>query len=197
MIASSFFVHATEGSASSSRRHVWERDMDYAKWQIYPERKERPYVLHLAPVERDKVLAVLQDPATPPTKKVRAQILLALDANSGIVPSTPEICEWLDVGQAMVRETAARYRKGGVEIAMRIPTKAQEQAARRRRAKANRRKASPAVEDLVVKLAQSPPPDGEERWTGALLEARVRKDLGQSVGVTMVRRILQENRIRL
>jgi transposase len=142
------------------------------------------YVVRLTNDEREQLAAVVNKGRVAAAKRRRAQILLKADAGGeGSGMADGQVAEALDVGVATVHRVRQAYVEQGLEAAV------QRKPACRTRA----RKLDGAQEARLVKLACSPAPEGQARWTLRLLAARlVELEIVPSVGVSTVRRVLKK-----
>lgn len=150
---------------------------------------EEPHVLHLRATERERLVALVQDPGTFPETRRNARILLECDLDHGVpVASVPAVARQLGVTAERVMRAVRMYRRDGIEGAMRLGGNP---------AWGAKHKATPDMADLIVTLVRTEPPNGAEHWTAADLAASVKAMLGEPVGVKEVRRILAKEKIHL
>jgi transposase len=140
------------------------------------------YVVNLTEDERACLREMLKRQRLSAVKRERAMILLRAD--EGLVDE--EIAEELQVGRATVERVRKRCVERGVAGA--FERKAQENPSRPR-------KFDGASEAKLVKIACSPPPEGQARWTLSLLGDRlVELHVFDSVSKSSVQRALKKTR---
>lgn len=98
--------------------------------------------------------------------RTRANILLALDENSGAVKDQKEIAAVLKCSPSTIRKVASLFAKGGVDDVL---------CRKERENPPVPAKATGEVEARVIKIACSTPPEGHARWTLRLIEDAIIK----------------------
>ena len=121
------------------------------------------YVVRLSDPERLQLKQLISSGKAPARKMRRAQILLKSERN-GDGPSWTyeQICEAFDVSAVTVANTRKDYLAGGLETALN----------RKKPDRAYERCLDGEGEAHLIALACSEPPDGYDRWTLRLLQAK-------------------------
>ena len=142
------------------------------------------FIVRLTAAEREKLDGVVNRGKVGAEKRKRAHILLKADAS----PECPawsdgQIAAALDVGKTTVHRTRQAYVEHGLEAALE----------RQRPTGRQYRKLDGVQEAQLVKIACSPPPEGQARWTIKLLADKlVELEIVESIGTETVRRTLKK-----
>ena len=142
------------------------------------------FIVRLTAAEREKVEGVVNRGKVGAEKRKRAHILLKADASpEGPAWSDGQIAVALDVGKTTIHRTRQAYVEQGLEAALE----------RQRPSGRHYRKLDGIQEAQLVKIACSPPPAGQARWTIKLLADKlVELEIVESIGAETVRRTLKK-----
>ncbi len=118
----------------------------------------RKYVVKLSRSERDELEQLIQDEAPKNRRVKHARILLESDRGASAV----KIADWVGVGHATVERTRRRYVESGLEAALNDKPRPGGQP-----------KLDGKQQAVVIALACSKTPKGQERWSMQMLADKV------------------------
>ena len=142
------------------------------------------FIVRLTAAEREKLEGVVNRGKVGAEKRKRAHILLKADASpEGPAWSDGQIAAALDIGKTTIHRTRQAYVEQGLEAALE----------RQRPTGRHYRKLDGIQEAQLVKIACSPAPEGQARWTIKLLADKlVELEIVESIGAETVRRTLKK-----
>jgi transposase len=145
------------------------------------------YPVRLSAEEQKELKKIITKGRSPARTIRRAQVLLAADQNrSGGTLTEREIAERLDVNTNTIYAVRKAYTTSGIEGAI---------IRKQRSSPPNPPKVTEEVEEKILALRQSPPPQGKKRWTLQLLaEHAVQLQYVDSISHQTVRKVLLKKR---
>lgn len=124
----------------------------------------KKYHVHLTAAERELLESLIRTGAAPARTQTHARILLKADGGDhGSAWPDDAIVRACDVSRPTVERVRRAFATHGLETALH----------RKRPVRAPQRKLDGAQEAQLVAIACSPPPQGEQRWTLALLRDKL------------------------
>lgn len=139
----------------------------------------RKYVVNLSAVERHELEELIQNEAPRSRRVKHAKILLESDFGK----SAAKVADWVGVGHSTVERTRQRYAEGGLAVALNDKARP-----------GGIPKLDGKQQALVIALACSQTPNGQERWSMQMLADKM-VELGvvdEPVSHDTVRRVLKK-----
>lgn len=116
------------------------------------------YKVNLSKAERVRLQELIQTEAPRNRRVKHAKILLESDLGK----SAAKVADWVGVGHSTVERTRQRYAEGGIEAALHDKPRPGGKA-----------KLDGKQQALIVALACSDTPDGQERWSMQMLADKI------------------------
>jgi len=146
------------------------------------------YVVTLSESERDFVQKIVNDKTTAPTFKKRAQILLALDTNTGNPQTQKTIAQRTGVTPPTIFNTLKQYHTKGLNAALQFKTPPQP----------NKQPiVTGEIEAHIIATACGKPPEGYAHWTVRSLTNKIVRDIEPNISRETVRRTLKKRGLSL
>jgi Fe2+ or Zn2+ uptake regulation protein len=146
------------------------------------------YVITLTEGERKYAQEVVNDKATAPTFKKRAQIILALDTNVGKPEIQARIAKRVGVTSPTIFNTIKQFTEEGLVAALRFKTPSEPN---------KKPVVNGEIKARIIATVCGAPPEGFGRWTVRSLTDRVRLDIAPGISRETVRRTLKKLNLSL
>ncbi|MDR0461253.1 MAG: helix-turn-helix domain-containing protein [Nitrososphaerota archaeon] len=141
------------------------------------------YIITLTENEREFVQKIVNDKTTSPTFKKRAQILIALDTNTGKPQTQKTIAQKIGITQPTIYNTLKQYHHQGLQPTLQFKTPLQPN---------KKQIATGELETRIITTACGKPPKGYARWTVRSLTNKIVLDIEPNISRETICRTLKK-----
>jgi transposase len=146
------------------------------------------YVVALTESERKFAQKIITDKTTAPTFKKRAQILLALDTNTGKPQTQKTTAQKIGTTQPTIYNTLKQYHTNGLNKTLQFKTPPQP----------NKKPiVTGEIEAHIIATACGKPPQGYTRWTLRSLTNKITLEIEPNISRETIRRTLKKLNLNL
>lgn len=151
--------------------------------------KPKKYRVYLSVEERKELEGIIKRGKHSAATTKRANILLDLDENTGVVGKQEEIAERFKTSTVTIYNVSKQYAEEGLQATL---------CRKKRETPPTQPIATGDIEARIIALACSEPPKGRSRWTLRLLEEKVIElQIVESISDNTIFRLLKKHRLSL
>ena len=147
---------------------------------------KKKYYIILSDEQKDMLHAIIEDGTESDRTILRAKILLESDEVTGAKLSVSDLAEKLNTSRTTIQTTRTEFGNGDLEESL---------FRKKRLIKPVKHRITTEMEQQIIKLAESAPPEGKKRWTFELLRTEsIRLGIVDQISQTSLRNLIHKTK---